>query len=184
VKKGSSARQRLETFAGSKLLLMGSKAYRVKKLPHALEKKIDEAIERKMKIVVGEVPGACRLFQDYLRSRDYRDIVVGHAKSIRYNAGLWKTKQYGKSVSEREKSMIEECDSAIIIWQDTSGVIAENLELLKRQRKPTFLYEYSTKTGRAKTGWLDPERVYDPYYSWKEYMRKGVRRKKRCGGGI
>jgi hypothetical protein len=25
---------------------------------------------------------------------------------------------------------------------------------------------------QSKAGWLDPERVYDPYYNWKEYMRK------------
>jgi len=72
--------------------------------------------------------------------------------------------------------MIEECDSAIIIWQDNSGVIAENLELLKRLGKPTFLYEYHSKTDVKKIGWLDPKRVYDPYYNWKEYMRSKRKR--------
>lgn len=166
-----------DRFIGRKLLLMGSKKYRAKKLPAKVERKIDEAIAHKMKIVVGEVPGACTLFQDYLKSKDYRNVLVGHAKSIRYNAGSWKTKQYGKSVTEREHNMISACDSAIIIWTDNSGVIAENLELLKRLGKPTFLYEYYTKTKVAKTGWLDPERTYDPYYYWKEHMRK---RKKSC----
>lgn len=157
---------------GRKLLLMGSKAFRSKKLPVSLTRKIDEALARRMSIIVGEVPGACRLFQDYLRRKKCKNVVVGHAKSIRYNAGNWKAKQYGKSVTEREINMIEKCDSAIIIWQDSSGVIAENLEILKRKGKPTFLYEYITKTRRGKAGWLDPKRVYDPYYSWKEYMRK------------
>jgi hypothetical protein len=157
---------------GGKLLLMGSKAFWAKKLPLKLRKLIDEAIARKMKIIVGEVPGACRFYQDYLKLKKYSNVIVGHAKSIRYNAGEWKTKQYGKSVPEREKKMIEECDSAIIIWQDLSGVIAENLELLKIQGKPTFLYEYSTKTNVSKAGWLDPNRTYDPYFYWKEKMRK------------
>lgn len=158
-------------FRGRKLLLMGSKAFRSKRLPVALARKIDEAITREMKIIVGEVPGACRLYQDYLKRKHYMNVVVGHAKSIRYNAGEWKTKQYGASVTEREKNMIEECDSAIIIWQDNSGVIAENLELLKRMGKPTFVYEYNTKTGVKMADWIDPDRVYDAYYNWKEYMR-------------
>ena len=161
-----------DRFVGRKLLLMGSKAFRAKKLPARLARKIDEAITRKMKIIVGEVPGACRLYQDYLKRKDYTNVIVGHAKSIRYNAGEWKTKQYGKSVTERERNMIEECDSAIIVWQDSSGVIAENLEMLKRMGKPTFLYEYYTKTGLKKVDWLDPERIYDPYYNWKEYKRR------------
>jgi hypothetical protein len=172
-------------FVGRKLLLMGSKAFRAKKLPVGLARKLDEAMVRKMKIIVGEVPGPCRLFQDYLKRKHYASVVVGHARSIRYNAGEWKTKQYGTSVTEREKNMIEECDSAIIVWQDNSGVIAENLELLKRSGKPTFLYEYYTRTGVRKADWLDPERTYDPYYSWKEFMRKkkrkaASRRRSRC----
>jgi hypothetical protein len=179
MKAKNKEKQRRERFVGRKLLLMGSKAFRAGKLPAVLAKKLDEAMARKMKIIVGEVPGPCRLFQDYLKRRNYMNVVVGHAKSIRYNAGGWKTKQYGMSVTEREKNMIEECDSAIIVWQDNSGVIAENLELLKRLGKPTFLYEYYTRPDTKKADWLDPERTYDPYYNWKEFMRKKKRRASR-----
>ena len=161
---------------GGKLLLMGSKAFQAKKLPVALEKKMDEAMIRKMQIIVGEVPGACRLFQNYLKRNRYSNVIVGHAKSIRYNAGKWQTRQYGQSVPERERNMIEDCDSAIIIWQDNSGVIAENLEILKKSRKPTYIYECHSTKRRGKTGWLDPERVYDPYYNWKEHMRNKKRK--------
>jgi len=88
------ARDRL---LGRKLLLMGSKAFRAKKLPISLAEYIDEARARGMRIIVGEVPGACRLFQDYLKRKKCKSVVVGHAKSIRYNAGNWKTKQYAKA---------------------------------------------------------------------------------------
>jgi len=163
---------------GKKLLLMGSKFFKAKKLPAAVTKKIDEAIARKMSIIVGEAPGACWLFQDYLKIKDYKKVIVGHAKSIRYNAGNWKTNQYGFDVSERGKNIIDICDSAIIIWTDNSGVIAENLELVKRLQKPTFLYEYSTKTKTGKADWLDPNRIYDSYFDWKEYQRKQKYQKK------
>jgi len=68
--------------------------------------------------------------------------------------------------------MIEDCDSAIIIWMNSSGVIAENLELLKRLGKPTFLYEYSSETCTARAGKLDPKRTYDSFYYMKEYYRR------------
>lgn len=161
-----------EGFVGKKLLLMGSKAFNEKELPKEVTEKIDEAITRQMTIIVGEAPGSCRLFQDYLQSKKYNDVIVGHAKSMRYNADNWKTVQYGNDLSERERKMIEDADSALIIWTDKSSVIAENLELLKRRGTPTFLYEYETKTGRAKSSWLDPERIYDPYYYMKEYWKK------------
>jgi len=155
-----------------KMLLMGSKAFKAKELPPEVRERIDIALARNMAIIVEEAPGACRLYQDYLKSKEYRNVIVGHAKSLRYNAGNWKTVMYGNDVEERERKMIEDCDMAIIIWTNNSGVIAGNLELLKRLRKPTFLYEYSTRNGRAEAGELDPRRVYDPYYYMKEYYRK------------
>jgi len=154
------------------MLLMGSKAFKARELPPEVKERIDIALARNMTIIVGEAPGACRLYQDYLKSKGYRNVIVGHAKSLRYNAGDWKAVMYGNDLKERERKMIEDCDMAIIIWTDNSSVIAENLELLKRLRKPTFLYEYSTRNGRAEAGELDPRRVYDPYYYMKEYYRK------------
>jgi hypothetical protein len=157
---------------GGKLLLMGSSAFNAEELPAEVRERIDKAIVSEMTIIVGEAYGACRRFQDYLKSSGYGNVVVGHAKRIRYNAGNWKTVQYGQDLKEREKKMIEDCDCAIIIWVNNSGVIAENLELLKRLKKPTFLYEYSSKDNIAKSGELDPRRIYDPYYHMKEYYRK------------
>ena len=159
-------------FTGTKLFLMGSKAFRAETLPEEIRSKINEAVSRKMTILVGEALGTCRLYQNYLNSMSYRNVIVGHAKSMRYNAGHWKTIQYGTDLKERERRMIEECDSAIIIWTDNSGVIAENLELLKNLGKPAFVYEYSTRTGEAEVGWLDPGRIYDPYYVMKEFFKR------------
>jgi hypothetical protein len=75
--------------------------------------------------------------------------------------------------------MVGECDSAIAIWADNSGVIAENLEVLKNQGKPTFLYEYSSKTNSGESSWVNPKRIYDPYFYMKEDWRKKKESKKR-----
>ena len=87
-------------------------------------------------------------------------MIVGHARSIRYNAGDWTTVKYGDDLKEREKKMIEDCDSAVIIWVDRSSVIAANLERLRKLGKPTFVYEYSTKDNNEKYGPLEPTRNY------------------------
>ena len=71
--------------------------------------------------------------------------------------------------------MIEDCDSAIVIWVDGSSVIAENLERLRRLGKPTLVYEYSTTSGDERFGELDPKRTYDSYYDWKEHLSKRKR---------
>jgi len=145
---------------GRRLLLMGSSAYKEEELPLEVRKRIDEALALKMTMIVGEARGACRRFQDYLSSRGYEDVIVGHAKSIRYNASGWRTLKYGDDLKEREQGMIEDCDSAIIIWMDNSSVIAKNLETLKKLDKPTYVYELSTKENTASFGMIDPTRSY------------------------
>ena len=155
-----------------KLLLMGSSAFKARKLPDEVKERIDVAMERGMTIIVGEAHGASRLYQDYLKAKGYRNVVVGHAVRLRYNAGNWKDVRYGKDLKERERKMIEDCDSAVVIWMNNSGVIAENLELLKRLRKPTYLYECSSETDEVSVGELDPKRTYDSFYYMKEYYRK------------
>jgi len=162
---------RCAVMESKKLLLMGSSAFHADELPAEVKERIDEAMACKMRIIVGEAPGANRLYQDYLKSKGYRNVIVGHAIKLRYNAGNWKNVQYGKDLKERERKMIGDCDYAIVIWANNSGVIAENLELLKRSGKPTYLYEYSSQTGMVKMGEIDPERDYDPYYDMKEYYR-------------
>ena len=62
--------------------------------------------------------------------------------------------------------MIWDCDWAVVIWQDNSGVIAENLELLKKLGMPTFLYEYDSSEGIVQTGELDPRRSYRKFYPY------------------
>jgi len=166
---------RLENKARSKskkLLLMGSSAFKARELPVEVKRRIDQAIERRVTVIVGEALGANRLYQDYLKSRGYRNVIVGHAVRLRYNAGNWKDVQYGRDLKERERKMIEDCDSAVVIWMNNSGVIAKNLELLKRLGKPTFVYECSSKTDEVRAGELDPNRVYDPFYYMKEHHRK------------
>jgi hypothetical protein len=156
---------------------MGSSAFKANELPVDIKERIDDAIDRGMTIIVTEAHGACRAFQNYLHFKGYRNVIVGHAKSIRYNAGNWPTKQYGLELKDRERAMIEDCDEAAVIWVNNSSVIANNLELLKRLGKPTFLYEYSTETGKARSGMLDPKRVYNPYYFIAEFYKKQKRAK-------
>ena len=154
------------------LLLMGSKAFTAGKLPDEITARLNTAMKQNLHILVGEAPGANQAFQDYLAAHNYHNVTVGHARSIRYNAGDWKTQQFGDNVREREKNMIAACDVAIIIWVNHSSVIATNLERLKESDKPTFIYEYDQSTGAVQTGMIDPKRIYDPNYQRYKYFKR------------
>ena len=151
---------------------MGSNAFKAKELPDEVKQRIDKAMDHEMTIIVGETHGAGRAYQDYLHRHGYRRVIVGHAVRLRYNVGGWEVVKYGRNLKEREKAMIEDCDSAIVIWVNHSGVIAQNLERLKRLGKPTFLYECFSDSDEVVMGPLDPQRIYDDYYGWKEAKRQ------------
>ena len=153
---------------GEKMLLMGSSKYHEKKLPIEIRDLIDTAMEHEMTFIVAEAHGSCRLFQDYLAEKKYEKVIVGHARSIRYNAGNWPDVKYGDNLKEREYNMIKDCISAIVIWQDNSGVIAQNLENLKKFNKPTFLYEYDSTRDSIQTGPLDPNRTYITFFPYRK----------------
>ncbi|MFW9830044.1 MAG: hypothetical protein ACFFEY_20925 [Candidatus Thorarchaeota archaeon] len=154
---------------GKKLLLMGISTFKSDKLPSEVKKKLDSALEQNVSIIVAEAHGSCRLFQDYLVLKNYKNVVIGHARSLRYNAGGWRDVKYGDNLKERERNMIADCDFAIVIWQDRSNVIAENIERLKNVGKPTFLYEYDSSDGTYHAGELDPSRSYRAF---SPYLKK------------
>ena len=145
---------------------MGSSKYRAEELPPEITERLDAAMDTGATFIVAEAHGACRLFQDYLASKGYRGVVVGHARSMRYNAGGWREVKYGDDLKERERNMIRDCDRAFVIWQDESGVIAENLEYLKKLGKPTYLYEYDSSDGTIRAGELDPRRSYRKFHPY------------------
>ena len=149
------------------MLLMGSSKYREEQLPSEIQKILDTAVQHEMTFIVAEAHGSCRLYQDYLAAKKYKNVIIGHARSIRYNAGNWPDIKYGDNLRERELNMIRDCVSGVVIWQDNSGVIAENLENLKKLSKPTYLFEYNSRTGYIKSGMLDPDRIYRVFFPYK-----------------
>ncbi|MFX1280419.1 MAG: hypothetical protein ACFFA3_13505 [Promethearchaeota archaeon] len=154
---------------GNKLLLMGSSGYNAKVLPSRIKERLDDAMRKDVTIIVAEARGSCRLFQDYLASKNYKNVIVGNARTLRYNAGGWRDVKYGDRLKERERNMMADCDFALVIWQNNSGVIAENLKYLKKQGKPAFLYEYDDSTRIAHEGVVDTERDFKIFYP---YLKK------------
>ena len=66
---------------------MGSKAFEGSELPNEVKRLIDSVLDQEMIFIVGEAKGACRFYQGYLQRQGYQNVIVGHARNLRYNAG-------------------------------------------------------------------------------------------------
>ena len=139
---------------GGTLLLLASTAFKGRTLPNEIAEVLDEAMSREMHVLVGEAPG-CWCYHDYLYKTRYDLVTVGYMRNVRYNAGNWPVQIFGSHLEEKELRMIEECDSAIVIWMNNSGVIGRNIQLLKRELKPVYLYRCWTDTPVVDSGWVE-----------------------------
>lgn len=129
--------------------------YSRKVLSNKVTSKIDEYITDKKQIIVGEAPGIDRQVQDYLNSRNYRNVVVYHAGSQpRYLSNRnWNTVSILSNLEEGSKEWLASKDIAmsdaategLAIILDNNGAQAtrNNIIRLYNSGKPVMAFQLS-----------------------------------------
>ena len=110
---------------------------------------LDFFIEENLNFIIGDCPGAELALQNYLYSREYRDVSIYRRKNERrFNIGDWKEKNIctSEDTSQSRDLMLSNCDIAFIILDgesdETKGLIGD----LRRRGIPVFIYR--TDLGR------------------------------------
>ena len=89
-------KRRKETvfISGSSKTQTDDSPYRRKALPKEIQQTLNEIMERKANVVVGDAPGIDRQVQDFFNAHNYDKVTVyGPGKAVRYSANQkWKTK--------------------------------------------------------------------------------------------
>ena len=132
--------------------------YYRKELPKAIRTKIDSYMKSGDRIVIGDAPGVDRQVQDYLNSKNYKNVeVYGPGKRVRYSANSkWKTKtvdsgKYKPDTDEwrAEKdifmSNIADRGLAVVLENGGAGATRDNVQRLINNNKDVYVYELSTK---------------------------------------
>ncbi len=132
--------------------------YYRKELPKTIRTKIDSYMKSGDKIIIGDAPGVDRQVQDYLNSKNYKNVeVYGPGKKVRYSANSkWKTKtvdsgKYKPDTDEwrAEKdifmSKIADRGLAIVLENGGAGATRDNVQRLIDAHKDVYVYELSTK---------------------------------------
>jgi hypothetical protein len=113
---------------------------------------LEQIVEGKCTILIGDAYGVDRAVQQYLAAQNYRLVTVYFSgDKARVNIGNWQTQQIsnpdnltGKVRYQlKDKAMAEDCDSAIMFWDGKSKGTQYNMDNLENLDK-YYLVVYRT----------------------------------------
>jgi hypothetical protein len=111
--------------------------------------KLDQIIELKYNIVIGDAPGVDSLVQSYLHNKNYNHGIVYHVGlTPRNNIGNWVSNKIRsnyppgtrKYYTEKDLSMIHECNYGFMIWDNKSLGTLHNILNLRLEDKLVAVY--------------------------------------------
>ena len=131
------------------IFISGSR--KVKHLPLAVRERLDNIIEGKHQVVIGDAYGADTLVQNYLKEKTYKDVKVYFSASNvpvgpRNNMGNWETKQVatggfsGNRHEAKDAEMTHVCDFGFAIWDGLSSGTRKNVERLTYLSKKVLVW--------------------------------------------
>lgn len=105
---------------------------------------IDEFIEEKHTILIGDAHGVDKLVQEYLSEQNYEDVIVYFSgEKVRNNKGNWNMKQClnpenltGRSFYQmKDKAMADDCDCGLMFWNGKSKGTKQNIDYMEKLDK-------------------------------------------------
>src|SRR6266481_8417454 len=131
-----------------KVFVAGSR--RLSKLGKDVKHRIDNIIEKRLTVIVGDANGVDKTVQRYLWERHYQNVIVFCMEGgCRNNVGRWPTRVIVASRPERrdfayfstkDRAMVEEADYGLMLWDGESRGTLTSIVDLVRKGKPVVLY--------------------------------------------
>lgn len=135
------------------VFLSGSR--RIGRLNDLVRKRIDNIIEKKFDVIIGDANGADKALQTHLAKRDYRNVNVYFVgKSSRNNVGDWPTKNIktdknmkGRDYyTQKDIAMVEDADFGLVIWDGKSIGSINNAFRLISSNKCVVVFHSPSKS--------------------------------------
>lgn len=164
-----------------KIVISGSRSIKV--LPKEAIQSLDKIIEQGFEILLGDASGIDTLVQQYLKSKNYQNVVVYHAyQKPRNNVGF-KSEKVDGNYTDRDKYMCGLADFGLAIWDGVSRGTAANIKRVKTKviyvGKVGIIKVANKKSLSPEIGFTDiyigrPSVLGNPYPMSGEHTRKVV----------
>lgn len=147
--------------SGSSKTQFEDSGYYRKELPKEIQNKIEQYMNEKKTILVGDAPGIDRQVQDFLNDRGYMDVeVYSPGKKVRYSANeKWNTNLVdvpdaeegsGEWLRGKDEAMTNRADEGLaVILDEGAKATRNNIERLGSQNKKCDVFQLN-KNGKDK----------------------------------
>jgi adenine-specific DNA-methyltransferase len=116
--------------AARTVFVSGSRS--ISTLPPDAVKALDQLIDERATIFVGDAPGIDTLVQQHLSERNYDQVTVHHiGNQPRNNLGFQTVKVDGNRQTDKDNYMATRADTGLAIWDGQSRGTAQNIERLE-----------------------------------------------------
>ncbi len=137
----------------TQVFIGGSRA--VARLPTAVRRRLDNIVEGRFRVLIGDANGVDKAVQTYLAQKDYEDVVVFCAgEQCRNNVRRWPVRRIEVSgtrkgtrafYTAKDRAMTDEANVGFMLWDgESQGTLANVLRLLL-QKKKVLLYRSNRK---------------------------------------
>lgn len=121
---------------------------RIGRLNEVIRTRLDNIVNRGLRVVIGDANGSDRAVQAYLAQRGHRDVVVYcMGGSCRNNLGGWKVQALEASGERsfdyyalKDAQMARNADCGFMIWDGKSRGTLLNVQRLLEASKPVVIY--------------------------------------------
>ncbi|HSB73358.1 MAG TPA: hypothetical protein VLH58_03215 [Candidatus Methylomirabilis sp.] len=121
---------------------------RIGRLNEVTRARLDNIVDRSLRVVIGDANGSDRAVQAYLAQRGHRDVVVYcMARACRNNLGGWNVEEVEASGERgfdyyalKDTRMARNADCGFMLWDGRSRGTLLNVQRLLEARKPVVIY--------------------------------------------
>jgi hypothetical protein len=134
--------------SGTKVFIGGSR--RLSRLNHDVRRRLDAIVDKGFTVILGDANGTDKAVQQYLSSKNYRDVLVFCMDSgCRNNLGGWPTRTITAAepmrrdfayYSSKDRAMSEAADYGLMLWDGRSRGTLTNIVHLVSEGKPVVVY--------------------------------------------
>ena len=132
----------------TKVFIAGSR--HLSKLSQEVKQRLDNIIERKLAVVIGDANGVDKAVQQYLSDKAYSNVVVFCMNgSCRNNIGDWPTHEVKAAkptrrdfayYSTKDRAMASEADYGFMLWDGESRGKVTSIVRLVKEAKPVVVF--------------------------------------------
>ncbi len=134
--------------SAKKVFIAGSR--RLARLSTDVKRRINNIVDRRLTVIVGDANGVDKAVQKYLDSRHYRNVIVFCMEGgCRNNVGDWPTRSIAAAdpsrhdfayYSTKDREMVREADYGLMLWDAQSRGTLRSVVDLVRYGKPVIVY--------------------------------------------